>query len=101
MEYKAKLVGIEVIKTEESYTSKCSGYDLEPIQKHEIYLGKRTKRGLFRTAENKYINADANGSINIIRKVFEDTVHKHIDSIRSCVIQPKRIKNSIKSHFPL
>ena len=36
--YKAQLVGIQVCVTEESYTSKCSFLDLEPIQKQEVYL---------------------------------------------------------------
>jgi putative transposase len=31
--------------------------------------GKRTKRGLYRTAQNWYINADCNGAANILRKV--------------------------------
>ncbi len=31
--------------------------------------GKRAKRGLFRTAQNWYINADCNGAANILRKV--------------------------------
>jgi putative transposase len=31
--------------------------------------GKRTKRGIFRTALNQYINADCNGAANILRKV--------------------------------
>src|SRR3970282_142248 len=66
IEYKAKLVGIEVVITEESYTSKCSAIDLEPICKHETYLGKRTKRGLFRTSNGTKINADANGAANIL-----------------------------------
>ena len=34
--YKAELVGIQVIVSEESYTSKCSFLDLEPIGKHEV-----------------------------------------------------------------
>jgi putative transposase len=45
--YKCKLVGIAVIVTEESYTSKCSFLDMEPIGKHETYLGKRVRRGIF------------------------------------------------------
>lgn len=103
IEYKAKLSGIEVVTTEESYTSKCSSYDLEPVQKHEKYLGKRTKRGLFRTAQNKYINADVNGACNILRKVSEDTVLRHIDSVRSVMVTPKKavklynLHNRIKS----
>lgn len=70
IKYKAALVGIEVIETEESYTSKCSALDLEPIQKHKSYVGKRVKRGLFKTATGLLINADWNGLCNIGRKVF-------------------------------
>jgi len=67
--YKAQLVGIKVIVTEESYTSKCSFIDLEPIQKKEVYVGKRIQRGLFQSKEGKFINADVNGAYNILRKV--------------------------------
>lgn len=70
IKYKAALVGIEVVETEESYTSKCSALDLEPIQKHESYMGKRVKRGLFKTATGLLVNADWNGLCNIGRKVF-------------------------------
>lgn len=69
LEYKCKLEGINFIITEESYTSKCSFLDNETIEKHESYLGKRIKRGLFRSAKNRIINADLNGSLNILRKV--------------------------------
>ena len=72
LEYKCKLEGINVILTEESYTSKCSFLDGETVEKHENYLGKRIKRGLFRSAEGKLINADLNGSLNILRKVVGD-----------------------------
>ena len=69
LEYKCKLEGINVILTEESYTSKCSFLDNEYIEKHESYLGKRIKRGLFKSAKGKLINADLNGSLNILKKV--------------------------------
>ena len=46
--YKAELVGSKVTVTEESYTSKCSFLDLEPVGKQESYQGKRVFRGLFR-----------------------------------------------------
>ena len=72
LDYKCKLEGINVILTEESYTSKCSFLDGESIEKHESYLGKRIKRGLFRSAKGKLINADLNGSLNILRKVVGD-----------------------------
>jgi putative transposase len=90
IEYKAKMVGIEVVRTEESYTSKCSALDYEPIKKHEIYLGKRIKRGLFRSSNGTKINADSNGSLNILRKVVGDAAYT-VDSILSCVIQPRKI----------
>jgi len=67
--YKAQLVGIAVIITEESHTSKCSFLDDEKIGHHEHYLGRRIKRGLFRSQLGTLINADVNGSYNIIRKV--------------------------------
>ena len=70
LSYKCKLVGIAVIITEESYTSKCSFIDNEVMKHHEEYKGKRIKRGLFRTNEGKLINADLNGSLNIMRKVI-------------------------------
>jgi len=69
LEYKCKLEGINVILTEESYTSKCSFLDGESLEEHENYLGKRIKRGLFKSAKGKLINADLNGSLNILRKV--------------------------------
>jgi putative transposase len=83
--YKAELVGIQVVMTEESYTSKCSFLDVEPIGKHEVYVGKRVKRGLFRSASGKQYNADANGSYNIIRKVASDAF---VQGSRGCVVHP-------------
>lgn len=72
LRYKCKLAGINVILTEESYTSKCSFMDNEKLCKHVSYCGKRIKRGLFKSKENKLINADLNGSLNIMRKVIGD-----------------------------
>jgi putative transposase len=72
--YKSKMVGIEVELNEESYTSKIDHLALEPMKKHDIYLGKRIKRGLFQSSTKKIINADVNGAIGIARKVFGDSV---------------------------
>lgn len=76
--YKAELVGIRVEITEESYTSKASLLDLDllPVrdngnEKH-TFSGKRVKRGLYRASDGRKINADINGSGNIIRKVAPD-----------------------------
>ena len=67
--YKCKQVGIHYIETEESYTSKCSFLDMEDMCKHSSYKGNRTHRGLFVDSNGNNINADLNGSLNIIRKV--------------------------------
>lgn len=70
LEYKCELVGIKTILREESYTSKCSFLDSEPIRKHEHYVGKRIKRGLFKSSTGRLINADVNGSYNIMLKAI-------------------------------
>jgi IS605 OrfB family transposase len=67
--YKAELVGIHVQVVAEGYTSKCSFLDREPIGKHETYQGRRVKRGLFRASDGRTIQADLNGSYNILRKI--------------------------------
>lgn len=69
LNYKCELEGIKVRMTEESYTSKCSFIDNEEIKKQEVYLGKRIKRGLFKTFNGILINADVNGAMNILKKV--------------------------------
>jgi putative transposase len=69
LEYKCKLKGITTILTEESYTSKCSFLDDEPIKKQTVYKGLRIKRGLFKSSNGTLINADQNGSLNILKKV--------------------------------
>jgi len=71
--YKAGQVGINVIVTEESYTSKASFLDEDDIPvygegKKTIFSGKRVSRGIYRTKGNVHINADVNGSANIMRK---------------------------------
>lgn len=67
--------GIRFVETEESYTSKASFLDGDSLPLHGEKpqdwkpSGRRTKRGLYRTADNWYINADCNGAANIGRKV--------------------------------
>ena len=38
------------------------------------FSGKRVKRGLYRTQQDHLINADINGSLNIMRKVFKKSL---------------------------
>lgn len=72
--YKCQLHGITLVEQEESYTSKCSFLDQEKIGHHKKYEGKRKYRGLYKSREGKYINADINGSLNIMRKYLEKKV---------------------------
>lgn len=75
IKYKAAIVGIEVIFTEESYTSKASFYDRDPLPKYgddEVkFSGSRKHRGLY-VINDFAINADINGSLNIGRKVIPE-----------------------------
>lgn len=89
IKYKCALEGINVIINEESYTSKCSAMDLEKIKKHDAYIGKRIKRGLFKTGSGLLINSDVNGSLNIGRKVFGDDYFNPTD--RGFVLNPVKI----------
>lgn len=71
--YKAKLLGIEVVTHEESYTSKIDHLAFEEMKYQDNYLGKRKRRGLFQSSIGKLINADINGAIGIARKVVGDS----------------------------
>ena len=89
LEYKCQLLSIAVIEQEESHTSKCSLLDLEPIEHREKYVGKRIKRGLFRSAKGIKINADCNGSGNIMRKAIPNCFTAN--GIEGFVVSPVRI----------
>lgn len=71
LKYKCEDVGINFIKTEESYTSGTSFLDGELPCKENYNKKRRVKRGLFQ-ATDTLINSDVNGSLQIIRKVFPD-----------------------------
>ena len=74
LKYKCSLNGIDVILQEESYTSKSSFLDQDYICTYGVDddlfspSGKRIKRGLYRSCDNTLLNADINGSLNILRK---------------------------------
>jgi transposase len=90
LQYKGQIAGIKVVLVEESYTSKCSGLDWEPIQQHSDYIGSRVKRGLFRTQTGPLTNADVNGSLNLGRKAVGDGFIPN--SIEGFVVNPVRLK---------
>ena len=71
IEYKAKLEGIKVEKISEKYTSGVSALDKEDIIKENYNKKRRISRGMFVTNKGIKINADINGSLNILRKYIK------------------------------
>lgn len=71
--YKCQNVSIKYMETKEAYTSGTSYLDGESPCKENYNKNRRVKRGLFQ-ASNTLINADVNGSLQIMRKVFPDSI---------------------------
>jgi IS605 OrfB family transposase len=93
--YKAQLVGIKVVITEESYTSLASFLDGDSLPvyrtaeaKNAKFSGRRLKRGLYKSKIGVKFNADINGSYNIIRKVVPDAFCNGIEGV---VVHPVKI----------
>ena len=99
VKYKAELAGIEVVFTEEAYTSKASYLDHDPIPAYEKgkpspkFSGDRIGRGLYRSGRTTW-NADVNGSLNIGRKVIGEALYGIVN--RSVAATPVRI-NPLKA----
>jgi putative transposase len=92
--YKAELVGIQVVLTEESYTSRASFLDADPLPVYgaadmPAFSGRRVKRGLYRAADGRHINADMNGSCTIIRKALPDAFNGK--GIAGAAVHPVRL----------
>ena len=75
LEYLCEYYGINLVKQEESYTSKASFFDGDDIPvynddnpKEYSFSGVRVKRGLYKTLDGRYLNADINGALNILKK---------------------------------
>lgn len=100
IQYKAKLKDIKVVIQEESYTSKASFFDNDKIPTYRKnkqvkykFSGKRKNRGLYITASGLKVNADINGSLNILRKYLKcnsDAILQPAD--KGFVVNPIRIK---------
>jgi putative transposase len=94
--YKLESFGIVLETHEESYTSKCSFIDREALTHHDQYIGRRSKRGLFITADGHRINADCNGAANILRKVIGNAVYNG-NLIEGLMLDPIKIQILIKN----
>lgn len=97
LKYLCELNSIVFEKQEESYTSKASFWDRDDIPvynadnpKEYQFSGSRIHRGLYETAGGKTVNADVNGSLNIMKK--SNVVDMNILYGRGEVDTPVRIR---------
>lgn len=88
VQYKAENVGINVILTEESYTSGTSFLDNEKPIKANYNKQRRIHRGLFISNKGIKINADINGAYQIMKKVFPNA---YSNGIKDVVLHPIRV----------
>ena len=91
------MYGIECILQEESYTSKASFFDRDDLPLYNadnpqeyIFSGRRVKRGLYITKKGNLLNADCNGTLNILRK--SNVVDLTVLYDRGELDTPKRIR---------
>lgn len=88
--YKCEIEGINVILQEESYTSKASFLNLDNIPIYgdnqvKKFSGYRYSRGIYKLRGKKeFINADVNGSYNILRKAIPNAFANGIEGIGVC-----------------
>jgi putative transposase len=95
--YKARLVGIQVILQEESYTSKASFLDNDPLPTYQadragkpVFSGKRIARSWYRASDGTIIHADINGSYNILRKRTSDLLQVG-RGVVGAAVRPRRL----------
>ena len=94
LSYKCEQKGIKVMLVEESYTSKASFLDLDPLPVYgkdetPTFSGYRESRGLYkRKGVKERINADVNGSYNILRKAIPTLFNKGTEGVvvRPCIL---------------
>jgi putative transposase len=94
---KAQLVGIKVVLQEESYTSKASFLDSDPLPTYQanrsekpIFSGKRIARSWYRASDGTVIHADINGSWNILRKSTSD-LWQLGRGVAGAAVRPRRL----------
>ena len=104
--YKCKDNGINMVESNESYTSKCDALNNESVGFHEEYSGNRTKRGLFvsgkigSNGKKSIINADVNGAVNILRKYISYHYNELYDSLREIIDNTIQIiKSPLKTNI--
>jgi putative transposase len=89
IQYKAEENGVRVFLVHEEYTSQSSFLDNDILPDHSgsyEFSGKRKSRGLYKTNSGTLINADVNGSYNILRKRIPE--FKCDDRIEGVALRP-------------
>jgi len=93
--YQCQRYNITLIEQEESYTSKADFLAIDSIPTYNAFdkktynfSGKRISRGQYKSATRIILNADINGSLNIMRKANI----KNINLIHKEYLNPVRIK---------
>ena len=91
--YKGLMNGIEVIFTEESYTSKASFFDKDKLpvygeNDNHKFSGRRISRGLYKDSKGSLWNADLNGGGNIMRKISDKAAYKNIRKTKELMKRP-------------
>ena len=94
LQYKCRLAGINLVIQEESYTSKASFYNNDFIptygkdKENNCFSGYRKHRGLYKIkGSNISVNADVNGSLNIMRKYLlqvAENIYDYINPVEVC-----------------
>jgi transposase len=106
LQYQCELHGIKYCSQEESYTSKASSLDNDQIPDYgdnniPTFSGKRIHRGLYKSKNGKLLNADINGSVNILKKYFKERKsNEHCsDDVRAFVNTPcQRLNAFTQAH---
>ncbi len=99
--YKGAMVGIEVIIQEESYTSRASFLDHDSIPTYNAKpddwkpSGRRISRGLYITKDGIALNADINGSYNILVKAFPEAFGIRDSEV---LVTPRKV--NLEGHAP-
>ena len=98
LDYLCARNNIKFHKQEESYTSRSDFLANDPLPVYEpkkgkayVFSGKRVSRGQYQSVAGRVINADVNGSLNILRKLGIVDLTK-IQSSPDSLRQPSRIK---------
>ena len=78
LSYKCENEGIRFVQQEESYTSGTSFLDGETPSQENYNKSRRVHRGLFVTEKGEKINADVNGSYQILKKAFPNSFENGI-----------------------